>query len=320
MLQDKIEQWGYNQVQHSLQFPHVLFSRIPHQYLTNTSILLSFIVGFLTTLVIVSFEIYLTISGNNWFEPLVLLQIILINGIFIGLEFYLLFKIGLASTAQYIRHISNEYHCCDEMKRALVRSALEISEPKMNKYGIQPYREQSKIRYLHIAIYSGKDIISNFVIKAVLKKYLSRSSVRIYIPLISTLITGFWDAWVQMKSLRDVRLKLDSRIYAIKLLRQQKNSSVSAEFLEVLIRLIAVRLSYKQERDVTLEYLLDELQHFPSVDFNRQNDIDDPQLLKQSFSHLNENELRSIKTITVNLFKFKRQLNKCEKQLLSELV
>jgi len=320
MLQDKIEQWGYNQVQQGLQSPHVLFSRIPHQYLTNTCILLSFVVGFLTTLVIVSFEIYLTISGNNWFEPLVLFQIILINGVFIGLEFYLLFKIGLTSTAQYIRHINDKYQFCDEMKLALVRSALEISEPKINKYGIKPYREQSKLRYLHIVIYSGKDIISNFVIKAVLKKYLSRGSVRIYIPIISTLITGFWDAWVQMKSLRDVRLKLNSRIYAIQLLSQLTSRSPSTKYFEALTRLIAVRLSYKQERDVTLEYLLDELQHFPSVDLNSQNDIDDPQLLKQQLQHLNTAEQAAIKAIAIDLFKFKRRLNKCEKRLLAELM
>ena len=290
-----------------------LLTHISDKRLCQLCVGLSFLIGFTTTFVIVAFEIYLELLGENWLALDNLIKLLLLNIIFIGLELLLLFEIGFITTALLINRASVENHLCDKMKASLVRAVMELSEPIDNIHGIKPYKELSKFRYIKVALYSGKDILSNFVIKAILQKSMSRSSVRVYIPLISTLITGFWDAWVQQKALREVRLRISARIYVLNQVAQHQQKQVSLTYRTALLRSIAVRQSYKQECDVNLELFYDEIYKQVPVTLT---DIESPTLLLQSLSLLNPTEYNDVIDILTTLLFFRQRLTPNEKKLL----
>lgn len=313
MIEHKIEQWGIRRVEKHLNRQQPLLTHISDKRLCQLCVGLSFLIGFTTTFVIVAFEIYLELLGENWLALDNLIKLLLLNIIFIGLELLLLFEIGFITTALLINRASVENHLCDKMKASLVRAVMELSEPIDNIHGIKPYKELSKFRYIKVALYSGKDILSNFVIKAILQKSMSRSSVRVYIPLISTLITGFWDAWVQQKALREVRLRISARIYVLNQVAQHQQKQVSLTYRTALLRSIAVRQSYKQECDVNLELFYDEIYKQVPVTLT---DIESPTLLLQSLSLLNPTEYNDVIDILTTLLFFRQRLTANEKKLL----
>ncbi|OBU17076.1 hypothetical protein AYY19_12815 [Photobacterium aquimaris] len=313
MIEHKIEQWGIRRVEKHLKRQQPLFTHISDKKLCQLCVGLSFLIGFTTTFVIVAFEIYLELLGENWLAWDNLIKLLLLNIVFIGLELLLLFEIGFMTTALLINRASAENHFCDKMKASLVRAVMELSEPIDNIHGIKPYKELSKFRYIKVALYSGKDILSNFLIKAILQKSMSRSSVRVYIPLISTLITGFWDAWVQQKALREVRLRISARIYVLNQIAHHQQKQISITYRTALLRSIAVRQSYKQECDVNLELFYDEIYKQVPITLT---DIESPTLLLQSLSLLNPTEYNDVIDILTTLLFFRQRLTANEKKLL----
>lgn len=313
MIERKIEQWGIRRVEKHLNHRQPLFKRISDKRLCQLCVGLSFLIGFITTFVIVAFEIYLELLGENWLAWDNLIKLLIINIVFIGLELFLLFEIGFITTALLINRASAKNHFCDKMTASLVRAVMELSEPIENIHGIKPYKELSKFRYIKVALYSGKDILSNFLIKAVLQKSISRSSVRVYIPLISTLITGFWDAWVQHKALREVRLRISARIYVLNQVIIHQQKPVSMTYRTALLRSIAVRQSYKQESDINLELFYDEIYKQAPLELT---DIESPTLLLQSLNLLSSTEYNDVIDILKTLLFFRQRLTANEKKLL----
>lgn len=316
MIEQKIEQWGIRRVEKHLSNKDLLFTHLSDQRICQLCVGCSFLIGFITTFFIVAFEIYLELLGENWLAWDNLVKLLTLNILFIGLELFLLFEMGFVTTALLINRASVENHFCDKMKASLVRAVMELSEPMENIHGIKPYKELSKFRYIKVALYSGKDILSNFVIKALLQKSVSRSSVRVYIPLVSTLITGFWDAWVQQKALREVRLRISARIYVLNQIKHHQQQETSTAYRSALLRIIAVRQSYKQECDVNLELFYDEIQKLAPITLT---DIESTHLLVQSIKDLAPLEYEQAIAILKTLFFFRQRPNRSEKKLLELL-
>lgn len=316
MIEAKIEHWGLRRVERYLPVTHNLFSKITDKRLCQLCVALSFFIGFITTFFIVAFEIYLELLGENWLALDNLIKLALINLTFIGLELFLLFEVGFITTAILINRASAKYLFCDKMKASLVRAVMELSEPIDNIHGIKPYKQYSKFRYIKVALYTGKDILSNFIIKAILQKSVSRSSVRVYIPLVSTLITGFWDAWVQQKALSEVRLRISARVYVLNQLAELETKEMSLAYITALLRLIAVRQSYKQECDVNLEYFYDQLNKSKQCCLTELESVD---LLLDSVNALTAEEKAELIMMTEYLFYFRRSPTRNEKDLLYKL-
>ncbi|MGR5280697.1 LBF_2804 family protein [Photobacterium damselae] len=316
MIEAKIESWGLKRVERYLPITQNLFQTINDKRLCQACVALSFFIGFITTFFIVAFEIYLELLGENWLALDNLIKLGLINLFFIGLELFLLFEVGFITTAILINRASAQYQFCDKMKASLVRAVMELSEPTDNIHGIKPYKQYSKFRYIKVALYTGKDILSNFVIKAILQKSISRSSVRVYIPLVSTLITGFWDAWVQQKALSEVRLRISARVYVLNQLAELEAKDMSQAYVTALLRLIAVRQSYKQECDVNLEYFYDQL--YKSKQYQL-NDLESVDLLLISVNALTNEEKAELTVMMEYLFYFRRNPTRNEKALLYKL-
>jgi hypothetical protein len=251
-----IESWGFNRINYYLNHDQVLLAKISFHQLSTVAKIISFMIGFLVTFVIVSSEIYLfaDLAIINY-TLIQLLLMIAINLIFIALEFLLLFDIGFQITAQYVKYVGKAHFVDDKLKYSLVRAVLEMDEPVVKKFKwVSELRIKKKHYWLKLVLYKVKVILSNLLAKFIARKLLSRVGLRTYAPLVATIITGFWDAWVQGAVLKEVRLRLSGRMVAMATI--DKLILDDRLIHEIIIRLLMIIMKMNEQPNVNLEFLL----------------------------------------------------------------
>ncbi|MCK5725913.1 MAG: hypothetical protein KAH22_03680 [Thiotrichaceae bacterium] len=319
MLQILLEKWGLSHINNYLDNHISLLNKLTDHQATKIAILLSFVIGFIVTLATVYLGIILfpdqDILSMSW---AVIFSIIVANICLILIEFWLLFHITLLMTALYIHAVQKQHLVEENFKRSLIRAAFELDEPEKITLGINPYRKRKTGYWLIALLYKVKIILSNLIAKVVLKKIISRGGSRMYIPYIATIITGFWDAWVQYVVLKEVRLRIYSRVYVLNLLTYIKKTKISNTLYdETLIRLIAVRLDLFGLFNINIDYLLNQLEaDFPNS-VSQYEKIYDIDIFSQCYAELSTEKKKSIIQIAIALFAFKRGfLSKEEKKVL----
>jgi hypothetical protein len=317
----RLEVWGEQQV---FSFLENNKSTLSLKASTRLSLMASFAIGFLLTVALVLVEVFyfpdMTDALNN-LDGLAIF--ILANVVLVGLEFYLLFKIGFYSVALYIKHSGLDAHH-PELKLSLSRAILEIPEPGIHRLGLDPYKNRGKSHYLMLILYKMKTFATGFLAKLLVRKLLARTGFRAYSSLVAAPVTGFWDAWVMGVTLREAKTRISGRMLAMKLLEYMKENYPIHDddnpACEYLIRLIAVRLVLFEEYNVNLDYLIAEVSELYAVKFNGLKDVSDTQLLLLSRQGLTENQFAELSDITRALFALKRKrLSEVEKQLLDQL-
>jgi len=322
-MQNLLEKWGIFHINRYLEQPRHLFSSTKISTLASKATLLSFLVGFFITLVTASIDIiFLTQSGQTLLsiEWDLLLFIIVINIGMIAIEFWLLFHIGFQATARYIDALQGHRPLSLQMKHALVRAILEVDDPHPPLLGVNPHRYNGKHGWLLLLLYKLKVLLSNVIAKALISRLLSRSGLRSYAPLISTLITGLWDAWVQASSLKEVRLRLSVHLHNVQLLNKVERNVYSPQLQHALLRLIVVRLELFGRYSYVLNHLLVQWEKLSPHSVNDCDDLFSMQQLQQSYVELPDLEQQQLTEVACTLIALKRHpLNAAEKQLLTQL-
>lgn len=101
----------------------------------------------------------------------------------------------------------------------LTRAALELPNPPEGPYGIDPYREVSRLQ-LAVAslIYKLKVSITNLLTKVVLRRLLGRSALRVYLEFVGVPVYALWNGFVAFLIVREARLRAigpsAARVYA----------------------------------------------------------------------------------------------------------
>jgi hypothetical protein len=91
---------------------------------------------------------------------------------------------------------------------AMARAALELPTPPERLFGVNPWREASRTRLVVSSLaYKLKVSLSNFLVKALVRRMLGRSLVRMWLPFVAVPITAAWDAWVCWLILREARIR-----------------------------------------------------------------------------------------------------------------
>ena len=308
-LQKKMESWGINTINSYLQNNTYLLAKIQYKNINRTSMQLSFLIGFFVTLLIVIVEIMIKLQGMALLSPTALFLLIITNIILVPMEFWLLFHIGFQTTARYIEETQKSQVLDEETKHALVRAILELPETKI----------QHKNYYTHsmswsmILLYKSKVLLSNFLAKILLRKILSRSGARSFAPLIATLITGFWDAWVQVISLKEVRFRLSARLYTLALIKYLTEQKIDVASIDVIMRVVKIRMSIFGSYNTSLEYLNDELEKtFSEVNAEQHFPFDEV-TMQQELTALPVNEQNKVRDIAHSLLAFNSKLNPPEK-------
>ena len=314
-----LERWGIFHINRYLQSNSFLLSYVSFQHVTKAAVILSFMIGFLITLLIVAADILLFPESSGLiYSAKYFLVLGAINIGLISIEFWLLFHIGFQAIVRYINEIKPLQSLDRDVKASLVRAVLELNEPVTERFGLNPYRRKKKHYWFLLVLYKIKVVLSNAVAKIITRKLLSRMGLRTYAPLISTIITGWWDAWVQQTVLKEARFRLSGRMYSIRLINTLKEKQHGSDYLEALIRLVAVRVELFGLYNINLDYLIIELErHFPNS-VSGLVDSFDINLLKNACAKLSVTEKNMLADAACNLLAFKRtSLSRDETELLN---
>jgi hypothetical protein len=91
---------------------------------------------------------------------------------------------------------------------AMARAALELPNPTAAMLGVDPRREASKLGLVVASIlYKLKVSVSNFIIKALVRRMLGRAFVRAWLPFVAVPITAIWNGLVAWLVIREARLR-----------------------------------------------------------------------------------------------------------------
>lgn len=243
----------------------------------------SFLIGFIPSFLFVWISIFLpkftSLRSNEAFVSISLT--ILLIGVFTFLEFYLLFMVGLYEAylmAQAANlELTEEPELITPVPGMLARIALEIPDPELRLFGIDPYKTlNKKTVLLKTIIYKLKVMVSNLFAKIFLKALLGRTSLRFYVEYISAPITGFWDAYVTYKILHELRKRIISRKIAEIILLHIRNhhSNLSQLGKTTLIRGIANSIVFTKTFHPNFEYILLKLVKEFKIEFDM-DEMDD---------------------------------------------
>jgi len=289
---------------------------------------LSFLVGFIPSFLFVWIaSISPQISFQFSAESILILSFhLLLIGFFTVIEFYLLFRIGLYETylmAEYANlELIEEPELITPIPGMLTRIALEIPDPAIRLFGIDPYKTLNKRTVLlKTLLYKIKVMISNIGAKVLLKAILGRTGLRMYIEYISAPITGFWDAYVTYKILLELRKRIISRKIAEKILihLKENHSQISNFGKQALLRAIANSIVFTKTFHPNFEYLLLKLVKEYSLEFDM-DEMDDQQKFEICVSQLPNKEAKLTFQIFLIASCFDGKLTKEELELLPKLV
>ncbi|HFC92040.1 MAG TPA: hypothetical protein ENJ51_04430 [Leucothrix mucor] len=322
MIQKSLETWGVYYIDNYINNKQFYFPAFSPEKITKIALWLSFLVGFLATLITVSFDLILIADQPLLsVSPSVLALIAVVNVLVIVLEFWLLFHIGFIVTARYIHEAEQQQSLGLDIRRTLVRAVLELDEPAPERsFGLNPYRKRSRHYWLLVALYKVKVLFSNILAKVLLRKIVGRTSARTYVPFISTLITGFWDAWVQASVLKEVRLRISAKLYILDVISALKQSDPSQDYVTSLARTVAVRIELFGNYNANLDYLLNQIESLYSGSVSNQDKLFETSLFLEGYTKLSAIEQKNISQIACRLMALKRGLlSKEEKEVLKKL-
>lgn len=252
----------------------------------------SFLIGFIPSFVFVWFSHYLPhFTTTDWKQMIFSISLtVLFIGFFTLIEFYLLFKVGLheayllAESANL--ELKEEPELITPIPGMLARIALEIPDPSLHLFGIDPYKTLNKKTVLiKTILYKLKVMVSNLTAKVLLKAILGRTGMRYYVEYVSAPITGFWDGYVTYKILYELRKRIISRKIAEIILNHIRNhhASISDIGKQTLMRAIANSIVFTKTFHPNFEYILLKLVKEFNIEFDM-DEMDDKFKFEQSIS------------------------------------
>lgn len=235
--------------------------QIGSQNLLRTGVFWSFWIGFLPSVFFVlglgygpGFDLgNLTISSILWFGFLLTFWTFI--------EFYLLFKLGfllayrMAELAEI--ELANEPELYTPLPSMLARIVLEIPDPRILLYGIDPYKHLDKrAAFFSTLLYKSKVFLSNISAKFLLKAFIGRSGLRYWVEFISGPITGIWDSVTTYIILKELQKRIITRKIANLLLGELNSKIFSDIGFNQIIRTVAIAIVFTKTFHPNFEYLL----------------------------------------------------------------
>lgn len=202
----------YDATIHLKNIPSDKVLQVVANNVTLNTVIIAFLVGALTTVPAVLFEIYYreyftTFDYYLWLSAITVVLLVIEVGILYWLGMRSTYT--LAKITGYEGESDNELPPEYDIKNMMVRSALELDDPAIEYLGINPRKNVSKKWIFMTAIlYKAKIVLSSILIKFILQKVASRYGVRVGFVWVSIPVTAVWDAIVMYKVIKDARLRL----------------------------------------------------------------------------------------------------------------
>ncbi|TGM87052.1 hypothetical protein EHQ99_00710 [Leptospira bouyouniensis] len=286
----------------------------------------SFWIGFFPSITFVYLSLYLpafsfssfpSLSYQGLFGFLSLLTIVTV------LEFYLLFRLGFYLSYQMAKaadvELADEPELITPIPGMMARLVLEIPDPRIRLYGIDPYKHlNERALFFRTILYKSKVFLSNIIAKLLLKVILGRTSLRFFIEYISGPITGLWDSVTTYLILFELRKRIITRKLADSILHQIKSEDRNPKLIESVLRSVALSIVYTKTFHPNFEYLLFGLLSLLKNKEHLQN-LDDWESFVGSFLLLNEKEKKWPISVFAICSSFDGKLNEEELHAFSEL-
>jgi hypothetical protein len=98
--------------------------------------------------------------------------------------------------------------CAPAVMTALVRAALELPNPPHPTFGVDPCREVSRLRLVFASLaYKAKVGLTNFLVKALIRRILGRTVVRVWLAFVALPVSAAWNAIVAFRVIREARIR-----------------------------------------------------------------------------------------------------------------
>lgn len=211
----------------------------------------------------------------------------------------------------------------DESKavlNALVRAALELPNPREGLY-IDPHRESSKWKILVASIvYKLKITISNFVVKALVRRMLGRVGARAYLEFVAVPVTAAWNGIVCWWIMREARIRAmgpSAVEEMIEIIFSTDDGHITEAERLASLRAVGGAIVRTKDLHPNLHYLLDTL--VDKLGIQDGEEIDNSQLLLDSMKNANPDEQKlALKFVTIATV-VDGKISRAEKELLYDL-
>ncbi|NOZ90330.1 MAG: hypothetical protein GXO60_03485 [Epsilonproteobacteria bacterium] len=288
------------------------------------TIIIAFLVGALTTVPSVIFEIYY----KNSFTTLHFYILLgLITLLLLIIEVSILYWLGMRSSytlTELIGYEKNNNNLPPEydIKNIMVRSALELDDLNIDYLGINLDRHISKKWVVFSSLlYKAKVVLSSAITKAILSKLFARESLRVSFIWVSIPITAIWDAIVMYRVVKDAKIRLFgyhlSKYIIDEILSDKALDRYSPHTIEGMIRavstIIVLAKNYHPNNIILLIRLTN---HF---DIKEAKEYDDLELFLEHLKNSSQKEKHIFRTLAGVSAVFDGKLNKEEKKALIKI-
>ena len=293
--------------------------------ISTYTVIIAFLVGALTTVPSVLFDIYY----RDEFQ--VLSYYLILGGITLALlivEISTLYWLGMRSSYTLTELIGYSNPNQDnlppeyDIKKIMVRSALELDDLNIEYLGIKLDKHISK-KWVLISslLYKAKIVLSSAITRAILSKLFTREGLRVSFVWVSVPITAFWDAIVMYRVIRDARIRLFgyhlSKYITDEVLSDKVLDRYSPHTVEGTIRavstIIVLAKNYHPNNIILLMRLTN---HFK---IEEAKDYDNLEIFLEHLKNSSEEERHLLRTLAGISAVFDGKLNRKERKALQEI-
>ena len=314
-------------------YPIIKLKDIPSDKILQTvadnisinTMIIAFLVGALTTVPAVIFEMYFHETYTPTFYYVILL---LITFVLLVFELGILYWLGmrgvytLASLTGYELEDKNKLPFEYNVKNMMVRSALELEDPVVEYLGIDPQKYVSKEWLLFRALlYKGKVALTSIFFRFVFKKIAMRYGMRVSFVWIAIPVTAVWDAIVMHRVIRDAKLRLFgyhlSRYISEEIISDEVLKSYPDTVKEGCIRAISTVMVLSRNYHPNSIILLIRLNQKLAI--NRSTDYDNLEQFLKYLNNTSEKEKHLLRSLAGVSAIFDAKLNKEERITLQKI-
>jgi hypothetical protein len=206
---------------------------------------------------------------------------------------------------------------------AMARAALELPNPTAMLFGVNPHREASRLRLVVASlVYKAKISVTNFLMKALVRRMLGRAFVRGWLPFVAVPITAAWNGFICWLIMREARIRAmgPSLVFA-------SGITLSPIARTAALRAIASSIVRTEDVHPNLAALFYEVarrvdrlprERGRAIATDDDGDLDDPRVFLERVAGLAPDEQRIVLQILAIASIIDGRLTRAEKRLLEE--
>ncbi len=290
--------------------------------ISTYTVIIAFLVGALTTIPTVLFEIYYKNSYTPFYYYLILGAITIILLI---IEISILYWLGMRSSYTLTELIGYDETNKDnlppeyDIKKIMVRSALELDDLTIQYLGLDLEKHVSKKWVLFSSLlYKAKIVLTSAIARILLAKLFARETLRFGFVWVSVPVTAFWDAIVMYRVIKDTRLRLFgyhlSKYIIDEILTDKVLDKYSPHTVEGTIRAVSTMIVLAKNYHPNNIILLIRLSNHLNI--NEAKDYDDLDKFLEYLKNSSKEERHLLRTLSGISAVFDGKLNKKEKKAL----